>query len=210
MRYFLVIVLLSSAWVFSSCSVGRVLDDKAYVYVDGRRDIVFNSQSSKYLNSSNSDEYYLTFMREFDAALKVYNIELLSTNNLKQENLYISIAKPFEMSETYSVENIYSDSLSLIPETYKITKCGVNYDFDLYKSGSQGKEHLKGINVFCSDEEKLNTKRTFFQILFGANKNRTEFTYRELSSNVCDDLMRKTARRSAAKISKTISKDKKY
>jgi hypothetical protein len=80
----------------------------------------------------------------------------------------------------------------------------------LYHQSLVNKEHIKQIGAYSSDEERLNTNRTFWQILFGLNKDNSEYTYHELSSDVYDDLIRKAARKSAAKISKAISKHQKF
>lgn len=202
-------VLLSIVAVcfLASCSVGRYLDTPAYVYIEGVDNITVVADANKYIHNSTNDDYRDLFFKELDESLESYNIVPVyevPTNVQKYFKLEIGNLRLYE---TFRVEEIYPDSTYIAPEIYNLSICDVSSDFTVYKSGASGWYHLKDKSVVFSKEEEVSNNRTFFQVLFGLNKDNSVYTYHELSSDIFNDLARKCARRIAAKTSTYIDKE---
>jgi hypothetical protein len=191
----------------SSCSVGRYLDEPTYLFVDGASTVVIGGESQKYINWQNQDLYALNFNSELDSQLATYNIIITSGARVSSDRIFSVRFSEISFFETYTIETLYPDSLTNIAETYFLSNCSVSADFDVYSGIENNGSHIKSGSVSSFKEEELSNNRTFWQIIFGTNKDNSEYHYKELSEDVFDDLCEKTARKAAAKISRIISRE---
>jgi hypothetical protein len=191
----------------SSCSVGRYLDQPAYLYVEGVSSVSIGGESQKYINWHNQEMYSVKFNSELDSQLATYNIMITNNASVSYDRIFSVRFTDISLHETYTIETLYPDSLSNIAETYYLSDCSVSADFDVYSGIENNGSHIKSGSVSSFKEEELSNKRTFWQILFGTNKDNSEYHYKELSEDVFDELCEKTARKAAAKISRIISRE---
>jgi len=192
---------------FTSCSVGRYLDDPAYVFIPSTIDARMSNQSQKYLKTENPDYYSNLFLSEFDNELASLNIMMTRDIKTSGNNVFVLKNIDLSLSESYITETIYEDSLSYQSQNYQIVSCNVSIDFDIYSAGAGGSYLVKTSSAYAGEDEELSTNRTFWQFIFGVNKDNSVYTYKELNSDVFDELCKKTARRSAAKISRVLSRE---
>lgn len=212
MLKFKYLLFILTPFILASCSIGRVLDKPAYVKVKNTNFTTeYQSEINKYLNLSEEDIYLQAFENQLEESLKSYNISIVtsSNGNVDPSNLYVIDVKRIYFEETYTIETEYMDSLAEYPESFEVVECDVNVETSLYEIDNSGNEKLmKSTTVYVDKEEKLSNNRTFWQVIFGTNKDNSEFTYKELNEDVFQDLCEKAARRVAAKTSKTIYKDR--
>ncbi len=208
-KYLYIVVISLFSGLMTSCTIGRYLDTPADLYINGSVSVSTESSSQKYINKQTDEYYGQIFIQELESSLAGYNITLIDKPDFTKSNLFSVKINNLEMEETYVTETVYPDTTSLIPETYNVTSCNVDVGFEVFKYSTSGEHSLKTSSVNVEKEEKLNTNRTFWQILFGTNKDNSQYTYHELSDNVFDDLVKKSARNVAAKISKAISREMK-
>jgi hypothetical protein len=200
--------------LFFSCSIGRKLENTHYLYLTPIDNTIKleNYYSSKYLKNKNFEKLKETFIEEFKNRLKDYNIVLLIERNdnhdLKVLNSFTIKIQELKYYEEFDIKEITGNRQAQEFNTYYVTSCNVSLDFCI------GKEPfsfvgIKKHNVFVGKDEKLSTERTFWQIIFGTNKDNLVYTYKELDKDVFEDLTRKIARKTAAKVSQIIYKKSK-
>ncbi len=197
--------------LFYSCSIGKRLDRPAYVKIDNNCfKTEFDLSSEKYVDIEFSNNYIQDFEEELKEVFSTYNIHVLSSlqdvNDPK--DAYILSLDNLLISETYEMESVYVDATSEFAETFNVVSCNVKTKCRLYMIDSHGDKFL--LNDLISSvgkDEKLSNNRTFFQIIFGLNKDNTEYTYKELDDDVINRLCKRAARRIAGKISRKIFKN---
>lgn len=196
---------------FSSCNVGKILDKPAYMIVENDNfSVLFDTMSEKYADREEVDLYLNDFEQKLVESLKTYNINTIGSLDEFYENgnVFLLELDQLNVDESYVTESVYMDSLSDYPETFQVVTCKVSADCSLYEIDSNGnKSLLRSINVSADQDEKLSNSRTFWQVIFGSNKNNTDYTYKELSDDVIYTLCRRSARRVAGKSSRTIDKN---
>ncbi len=196
--------------VLSSCSVGRRLDDKAWIVVDvSQYTDSYQTNSNKYIDETLSDKYFSEFLAELKSSLLSFNIETISgEGNVNNYNSAYTIQiNNAEYIERFETESVFIDGMSVSPEEFDVVSCHLYSGSKLFKIDKNGRNNLlKTYAVSVTKSEKLSNNRTFWQLVFGSNKDNSEYTYKELDDDVFFDLSRKAARRSAAKISRTIYK----
>jgi hypothetical protein len=210
MRKYFALLLAFVAFTFSSCSIGKRLDNTAWIYVDtsGFTDS-YSTSSDKYLDESAGDIYLSEFLDELKSSLSAYNIEVISAGTTHQDNnsIYFIEIKRLEFVEDYETESVYMDSTDYEPTTFNVVSCEVSAKSILYMLDKGGhKVHVKDYSKTVGKDEKLSNNRTFWQIIFGANKDNSQYTYRELGEDVFIDLSRKAARQTSAGISRQLNK----
>ncbi|MDD2387730.1 MAG: hypothetical protein PHP52_13215 [Bacteroidales bacterium] len=197
--------------VLSSCSVGRSLDDKAWIVIDGSQyTYSFQINSNKYIDETLSDKYFSEFLTELKSSLLSFNIETISgeANVNNCNSAYTIQINNVECIEMFETESVFIDGMSVSPEEFDVVSCYLNSDSKLFKIDKNGRNNLlKTCTVSVSKSEQLSNNRTFWQIVFGLNKDNSEYTYKQLDNDVFFDLSRKSARHTAAKISRTIYKN---
>ncbi len=201
--------LISFSLLFASitaCSVGRYLDSPAYIMLGDGAEVILSGESQKYLNWEQENAYLLKFNSELVDDLEKYNI-ITSVKPQNPDRFFSVNINKLTLNESFTVESIITDSLLNGSETYYVTSCSVNANFDVYSGYSSESRHVKSADVNSNKDEKLNNNRTFFQILFGTNKDNSQYHYNELNENVFEELCLKSAAKSAAKISRIISKE---
>lgn len=204
----LTVVLLTS-FLFISCAVGHYLDKPAYVYIEGVENIAIIAEGDKYILNYDKDEYSRVYFAELEKSMQSYNMVPVYSMPTNSENYYKLSINKVTVRESFNIKEVYTDTTSTVPEVYNLAECDFTSDFSVYKAGSSGWHHVKDKTIIVSKEEEVNNNRTFFQILFGANKDNTVYTYHELSSDIFKDLAEKCARRVAAKTSSVIGKEMK-
>lgn len=192
--------------LFISCSMGRYLDSPAFVLIDGPYSVVIPEGEFKYLGNYESDKYENKFLSELESELERHNIYSMRLEPATSDKLFAVIITKLIFNEEFTTEVLTVDSLTETQKVYNVVSCYANAEFDINYSGYGGNELLKSSSAYSSKEEKFSNKRTFFQWVFGVNKDNTIFTYTELEEEVFIDLCEKTAKRTASKISKVLYK----
>jgi hypothetical protein len=210
MKKLFALLFVLGAFIFTSCAIGKRLDNTAWIYVDtvGFSDS-YTTSSDKYLDDSNGDVYLTEFLDELKSSLSAYNIEVIPVGTSHQDNssVYFIEIKKLDFTEDYETESVYMDSTDYEPTIFNVVSCEVDAKSVLYMLDKGGhKVHVKDFNKTVSKEEKLSNNRTFWQIIFGANKDNSKYTYKELSEDVFIDLSKKAARHTSAGISRQLNK----
>ncbi|MDD3685431.1 MAG: hypothetical protein PHE56_01570 [Bacteroidales bacterium] len=167
------------------------------------------AEGDKYILNYDLDEYSRVYFSELENSMQSYNMVPVYTVPANTAYYYKLSFNRVTIRESFEVEEVYSDSTSSTPEVYYLAECDFISNFSVHKAGSSGWHHLKDKTIIVSKEEEVNNNRTFFQILFGTNKDNSVYTYHELSPDVFKDLAEKCARRVAAKTSSVIGKEMK-
>lgn len=202
-------VILIASCLFISCAVGHYLDKPAYVYIEGVDNFAVISEGDKYILNYDMDEYSRVYFAELEKSMQSYNMVPVYSVPSNSESYYKLSFDKVTIHESYTIEEVYTDTVSSIPEIFNLAECDFTSDFSVHKAGSSGWHHLKDKAIIVSKEEEISNNRTFFQILFGTNKDNSVYTYHELSPNIFKDLAEKCARRVAAKTSSVIGKEMK-
>jgi len=207
---FFIVLLLTAIVGLSSCNVGKVLDKPAYILIEKNSfSTYFDLMSEKYVDRQKSDEYISDFETKLEESLKTYNIELISSIDQFYEpgNVFMLELKRLDIDEKYETESVYMDSLSNYTETFDVVSCNVKAECYLFQVKSNGdKDNLRSIIVNADKDEKLSNSRSFWQVIFGSNKDNSDYTYKELDNDIIFTLCHRTARRVAGKSSRTIEK----
>jgi len=204
-KVFIEIILLGIAF-FSSCSIGRYLDSPAYVIIDGPYTLVVPEGDFKYLSNYDVEKYETVYLSGLESALERHNIYSIHLEEPTSDKIFLITISKLNYWEDFTVEMVNSDTLSDSQTVYNVVNCSVDSEFDVYFAGYNGNELLKSTSAISSKEEKLSNRRTFWQMMFRANKDNTIYTYTELQEDVFLDLTTKNANRTAAKTSKVLYK----
>ena len=217
LKCFLFISIMLCLFLLESCSVGKVLDSKQYVIIEKYSgSLVCKGNSDKYFSDDLSDDYLNDFYDALVEKLDYYNIEVVnspahvfeSTPSSGKFSFYTINISSISNAESYQEESVVIDTVYNTHDVYYITDCNVDMSFDVLASNSSIDEmDLKSASVSVGKEETLNNNRTFFQVLFGTNKDNSEINYKELDEDVYYSLYRKAARRVAGKTSRIIFKN---
>ncbi len=212
-----IILLFSSFIAVQSCSIGRILDEKQYVIIeDYNGEYMFSGNSDKYYEEFLMDEYMESCKSALISQLESYNIEVVnSISDLKTHDpsagkfdYYTIRLTTVENNENYETQVVTTDSINNLQETYYVTECDVDINFEVTASNSSVSDmNLRSSYVTANKKEKFGNNRTFWQVIFGTNKDNSEFNYRELDEDVYKDLYTKAGRRIAGKTSKLIYKN---
>lgn len=216
-RNIFVVVILASIIIFQSCSVGRILDEKQYVIIEEYNGTIsYSGNSTKYYDENANEEYLEACYRSIISQLEGYNIEVVnSVSDLKTHDpssgkfqYYTIRLTQVENNENYETQVVTTDSVNNLHDIYYVTECDVDINFEVTASNTSISDmNLRSSYVTANKEEKFGNNRTFWQIIFGTNKDNSEFHYRELDADVYNDLYSKAGRRIAGKASKLIYKN---
>jgi hypothetical protein len=187
--------------------VGHYLEKPAYVYIEGVDNFAIIAEGDKYILNYDMDEYSRVYFAELEKSMQSYNMVPVYTVPANTAYYYKLSFNRVTIRESFEVEEVYSDSTSSTPEVYYLAECDFTSDFSVHKAGSSGWHHLKDKTIVVSKEEEVNNNRTFFQVLFGTNKDNSVYTYHELSTDIFKDLAEKCSRRVAAKTSSVIGNE---
>lgn len=201
------ILILVVSCLFISCAVGHYLDKPAYVYIEGVDNFAVIAEGDKYILNYDLDEYSRVYFAELEKSMQSYNMVPVYSVPTNSAYYYKLSFNKVTIHESFTTEEVYTDTISPTPEVYLLAECDFTSDFSVHKAGSSGWHHLKDKSILVSKEEEINNNRTFFQILFGTNKDNSVYTYHELSPDIFKDLAEKSARRVAAKTSTVIGKE---
>ncbi|PLX09703.1 MAG: hypothetical protein C0596_01395 [Marinilabiliales bacterium] len=197
--------------LLASCGIGKSLEKPAYIKIQSSVfQTYFDTEINKYLNQNLENEYLSALETELESSLKTYNIYIINagTEPSGDEKIYVLDMKNMTFTETYEAQSVYMDSMATSPEYFEVVTCDIDISGDLYKFNSRGEQvKIKTISLNVDKGEKLSNSRTFWQIIFGNNKDNSEYTYKELDENVFYSLSEKAARHMAAKTSRTLYKD---
>jgi len=174
--------------------------------IDGPYTLVVPEGDFKYLNNHEPERYETKYLSDLETALESHNIYFMHLNEAASDKLFLLSISRLQYSEELTEQVVISDTILETQNLYNIISCSVDSEFEVYFAGYNGNELLKSGSAFASKEEKLSNKRTLWQVIFGANKDNTVYTYTELPEDIFIDLSSKTANRTAAKVSKVLYK----
>ncbi|MES2589886.1 MAG: hypothetical protein V4622_12985 [Bacteroidota bacterium] len=190
-------------FLLQSCAVNKKLRYQvtANIVYPSSSSITNSVGNAKYLDGSSSS--LSTFMSEFNSTISDNNV-LVSHDSLGKADYLIRIQRlnVIESISTTTVNDVNSPDNG---RKFDIHSCEVSVEYSVINNFT-GVE-IKSKETGVLDEEKLSNRRTFFEVLFGLNKNNSNYHVKEMSSSVFDRLSRKAARRVSAKVTRSIKND---
>ena len=192
----------SIAVLLSSCYVSRKLDTTASIKIHSDFEVVLDEKCSepKYISNSTKSTYKNYFLDALKSEMKKNNLIPADSGNAD----YALTVTEFSVVENMNTETVSDASSGENGEKYEVHGCGVYFSGTLSKDGSNSGD----LKADASKDEELTNRRTFFDWLFGVNKDHTSYHIKSLSSDVCSDLSSKCGKRACAVITKKIVKGK--
>lgn len=183
--------------IFSACSVGVKLSKPQVItlYYSGAANYK-ESAEPKFLVKSNLQSYADYFDEKIRESLSEYNIQVSDNSENK------IVINSMLYSESCWRETIDDTASSDYGQSYLLYSCSFEYNYDLFFNN-------KSIGNFKESEsksEEITNRRSFFEYLFGTNKDGSSYRHKELSYDIINDLSLKAAKHCAAKISRKINK----
>jgi hypothetical protein len=186
---------------FSSCYVSKKLDSPATIKINSDFTITVNTcNEPKYVSTASSNDYKNHFLDALKSELKENNLTTKDSGNADYELTVTQL----KVIEDMSSQSVSDDSSSMNGERFDVHGCGINFYGILYKNGNKVDE----LKADASKDEELTNRRTFFEWLFGVNKDHTSYHVKEMSSGICERLTEKCGKRTCAVITKKIVKEK--
>lgn len=196
MKIFIIIILV----IFSiSCRVGVELPFNVTYTLNNPEEISIETLANqKYLNYYNKFEYKNKFENYLKESLTKYNLSETSQLNF---NYKINISN-FRVYELFNHETVSDESSPDFGKEFNINSCYVSYTFSLENNGVKFYER----DIYESKSEEITNRRSFFDYLFGTNKDNSSYRQKDLPQDVFDKIVENAAKAGAAKISRKIKK----
>ena len=190
-------------YLCQSCSINKKLRYQvtASVNYPSSVSITNNAQNAKYLNETNSS--LSNFMDEFHTTISDNNV-LIQNDTLGKPDYLIMINR-INLIEGVTTTTVNDPNSTDNLKTFELHNCEVSVEYSVINN--QTGVEIKSKETGVSKEEEYSNKRTFFEVLFGLNKDNTNYHVKELNSTVFDNLSRKAARRVSAKVTRGIKND---
>ncbi len=193
------IILLSGLILFS----GILSFSQTKVFLDTTFSVSQTSdEGTVYLYNYAASLYKSVFIKELKEAFHVRNLELV-TNISDTTGFYsLNIAK-FFLKEAIRTETVDDTASEQNGQSYQLSYCEVKSEYVISTSGHQTIGSGKASTM---REESISNSRSFFDWLFGLNKDHTEYHEKTLPQNIFLSEIQQVASRIAKKTAKKIEK----
>ena len=180
--------------LFSSCYVSKKLDSPATIRIGNNFDVMLEPcDGPKYINYSTKESYRSGFLEALENELKEHN--LISQDSGKV-NYYLEITQ-LKVRENVSTETVNE-------ENFELHGCTVYFIGVLYENG----QSIGELSADAARSEDTSNNRTFWEWVFGLNKDNSTYHVKEMSSGICEKLSEKCGKHACAVVTKRIVKGK--
>ncbi|MBI5540944.1 MAG: hypothetical protein HY951_12845 [Bacteroidia bacterium] len=188
------------------CYIGKPLKTKSIMYINFTSDTKVNTFfDGKYAKETNWKEYKNAFIQGLKSESGYYNLEI--TENEKQSADFILDISSFYVRESTNSETVNDAASPYNGKTFQLSSCEAGSTFKLY-TGKREKM-LGEWSSSALKDEKISNNRNFGDYVFGANKDNSEYRYKELDDNICTTLSEKCGKHVIAKLTRKIAKNQK-
>lgn len=185
--------------IFTACRVGVELPYNVTSTLNNSEEVSVESPANqKYVNYYTKEAYKSKFESYLKDNLSRYNISLSAELNSK---LKINI-KDFRVYELSSYETVSDEASPDYGTGYNVNSCYVSYKFSI----EFNEENIGEWKVYENKSEEITNRRSFFDYLFGTNKDNSSYRHKDLPQDVFDKIIEKAAKAGSAKISRKIKK----
>jgi hypothetical protein len=182
------------ALLLSGCYVSKKLDSTATIRIRNNFEVTLESCSEpKYINYASGESYRSSFLEALESEMKENNLVSRDSGKTEYE---------LEITQLRVEEDISTQTMN--EENFELHGCGVYFKGVLYKNG----ELVAELNSDAGRSEDTSNNRTFWEWLFGLNKDNSEYHVKRMSSGICQKLSEKCGRHTCAVITKRIVKGK--
>ncbi|OFX18062.1 MAG: hypothetical protein A2033_19505 [Bacteroidetes bacterium GWA2_31_9] len=192
-------ILIFSILVFTGCRVGVELPyNVAYTLNNSDEVSVESPANQKYVNYYTKEDYKNKFENYLKDNLNKYNISFSTDLNSK---LKININK-FRVYELQTSETVSDETSPDYGTVYNVNSCYVSYKYSVDIDG----ENIGEWSVYEEKAEQITNRRSFFDYLFGTNKDNSSYRHKDLPQDVFDKIIENAAKSGAARMSRKIKK----
>ncbi len=182
-----------------SCYLSRNVEGTCTMRIEFRETpLIGRPSSSKYIDYASAEEYKKLFMEGLEEELVQMGVTL--TEDAQSE--FVLLITEFSLKETISSSTVDDSSSPYNGQTYQLHSCDADAEYTLYRNGKKVSSGWAGV----SKEEKLTNNRNVGDYILGSNKDNTEYRHKGLDESVFSDLAKKCGRRTAARITKKVTK----
>ena len=189
------------AVILSSCYISRTIEGPATLRIEQSAPVqVKKPEFPKYILHSTEQEYMRAFEKELQKELESMGVTVVTDMNTPVD--FILTIDKFILGEIMEYTKVDDEKSTYHGQSYVLHSCYASTDFTLYNRG----EKISTGWASVDKDEKLSNKRNVGDYIFGSNKDNTEYRHKGLQDDVCVDLAERCGRRTAARITKKISK----
>lgn len=197
MRYIFSFILLSS--FLSSCYISRQVETPVSMRIDESFMVVTSQPDDpKYMKEQDTAKFKQMFIEGIKNELTSYNVTVVNDNSCE----FVLKIKSFRLRESVNTSTVDDAASPYNGQSYALHSCDADVDFVLLKNGSEAEKGFAGVNK----EEKLTNNRNVGDYILGTNKSGSEYRHKQLSGDVFEDLSQRAGRRTAARITKKLTK----
>ncbi|MCD6366165.1 MAG: hypothetical protein J7L46_01355 [Bacteroidales bacterium] len=190
--FFFGIVLLGSSQTY------LVIDTTFSVSIDTDNEVI-------YLDNYSTTTYKETFIEQLLLAFSDKDIQMVFSENNNTNTFYLNIAK-CRLTENIRRETVEDTASEQYGQSYDLSTCEMKVEYVLSTHNHQTVGSWKTLSL---RQETLSNSRSFFDWLFGVNKNNTEYHEKTLENDIFLQEIQTITERLARKIAKKIKKSRK-
>ena len=187
-------LIFISIVVLSSCYISKKLDSPATIRIRNNFEVTLAECSEpKYINYSTKETYRREFLEALENELKEHN--LISQDSGK-------VNYDLEITQLKVQESISSETVN--EENFELHGCTVYFSGVLYENG----QRIGELSADAARSEDTSNNRTFWEWVFGLNKDNSTYHVKGMSAGICERLSEKCGKHACAVITKRIVKGK--
>ena len=187
--------------ILTSCYISRKVETPSSLKIDKNFSVVFDKPlEPKYLLSEDESKFKSLFIEGLKNELINYNVTVIE-NDVDKSDFVLKITS-FRLRETVSTSTVDDPASEYNSQQYSLHSCDAGVDFVLLKEGVETEKGWAGVNK----DEKLTNNRNVGDYVLGTNKDGSEYRHKQLSEDIFDDLSQRAGRRTAARITKKLTK----
>jgi hypothetical protein len=195
------ILLLILITTLGSCYISRKVETPLSLKIDRNFEVNIDKPSDpKYIKESDADKYKQLFIDGIINELSNYNVTVISSEAEKYD-LLLKI-KELRVRETVNTSTVDDAASPYHGQSYSLHSCDAAVDFVLYRNGAETDKGWASVDK----EEKLTNNRNVGDYILGSNKDGSEYRHKQLSDDIFEDLSQRAGRRTAARITKKLTK----
>jgi hypothetical protein len=185
--------------MFQSCYFSKTIEGPCTMRIEFKDSpILKRPDNPKYIDYATNEQYQEAFLQGLEEELSSMGVVI--TKEAQSE--FVLLITSLTLQETVSISTVDDASSTYHGQSYALHSCDADAEFTLYRNTKKVSSGWAGV----SKDEKLSNNRNFGDYLFGTNKDNSEYRYKGLDSEICMDLSKRCGRRTAARITKKVSK----
>lgn len=197
-RHFVFLIFIC---LLSGCYISRNVETPLTLKIDTGFEVNIDKPTDpKYLKDNETDKYKQLFIEGIKNELVNYNVTVVDKEAEKYD-LLLKI-KEFRVRESVNTSTVDDATSPYHGQSYALHSCDASVDFVLYRNGSETDKGWASVDK----EEKLTNNRNVGDYILGANKDGSEYRHKQLSDDIFEDLSQRAGRRTAARITKKLTK----